>query len=87
LASLPDNIGIPTSEGGPTNAPLYFASAVLGDGTVFVAGGEYNTGKADADILTAQIYDPLSDTWTAIATPQDRALATHRPACCPTGAC
>jgi hypothetical protein len=69
LASLPDNNGIPTSKGGPTNAPLYFASAVLGDGTVFVAGGENNTGKADADILTAQIYDPLSDAWTAIATP------------------
>ena len=69
LASLPDNNGIPTSKGGPTNAPLYFASAVLGDGTVFVAGGENNTGKADAEILTAQIYDPLSDVWTAIATP------------------
>ncbi|MGB7042034.1 MAG: kelch repeat-containing protein, partial [Xanthobacteraceae bacterium] len=69
LASLPDNNGIPASKGGPTNAPLYFASAVLGDGTVFVAGGENNTGKQDADILTAQIYDPLSDTWTPIATP------------------
>jgi hypothetical protein len=69
LASLPDNSGIPVAKGGPTNAPLYFASAVLGDGTVFVAGGEYNTGKADADILTAQIYDPLSDTWTALTTP------------------
>ncbi len=69
LASLPDNSGIPTANGGPTNAPLYFASAVLGDGTVFVAGGEYNKGIANSDILTAQIYDPLSDTWTAIATP------------------
>ena len=38
LASLPDNSGIPTDKGGPTNAPLFFASAVLGDGTVFVAG-------------------------------------------------
>jgi hypothetical protein len=69
LASLPDNSAIPTDKGGPTNAPLFFASAVLGDGTVFVAGGEYNTGKGDADILTAQIYDPISDTWTALATP------------------
>src|SRR5215470_15874968 len=54
LASLPDNSGIPAAKGGPTNAPLYFASAVLADGTVFVAGGEDNKGKADADILTAQ---------------------------------
>jgi hypothetical protein len=69
LASLPDNAGIPAASGGPTNAPLYFASAVLGDGTVFVAGGEYNSGNANADILTAQIYDPLADAWTAIATP------------------
>ena len=69
LASLPDNSGIPTDKGGPTNAPLFFASAVLGDGTVFVAGGEYNKGKANADILTAQIYDPIADTWTAVATP------------------
>jgi hypothetical protein len=69
LASLPDNSGLPVVKGGPTNAPLFFASAVLGDGTVFVAGGEYNTGKGDADILTAQIYDPPSDTWTALTTP------------------
>ncbi len=81
LASLPDNNGIPTSKGGPTNAPLYFASAVLGDGTVFVAGGENNTGKADADILTAQIYDPLSDVWTAIATPPGWTGVGDAPTC------
>ncbi len=81
LASLPDNSGIPTAKGGPTNAPLYFASAVLGDGTVFVAGGEYNKGKADADILTAQIYDPLSDTWTAIATPSGWTGIGDAPTC------
>ncbi|HEX6771354.1 MAG TPA: kelch repeat-containing protein [Acidobacteriaceae bacterium] len=81
LASLPDNSGIPTTKGGPTNAPLYFASAVLADGRVFVAGGEYNTGKADADILTAQIYDPLSDTWTAIATPAGWTGIGDAPSC------
>ena len=38
LAPLPNNPIIPTSVGGPTNAPLYFASAILRDGRVFVAG-------------------------------------------------
>ena len=69
LAPLPDNSGIPASAGGPTQAPLYFASAVLRDGTVITGGGEYNSGNAGADILTMQIYDPLADAWTAVATP------------------
>jgi hypothetical protein len=81
LASLPDNSGIPAAKGGPTNAPLYFCSAVLADGTVFVAGGEYNKGKADADILTAQIYDPLSDSWTALATPTGWTGIGDAPSC------
>ncbi len=51
-----------------TNAPLYFASAVLKDGRVFVAGGEYNNGK-QVDLLAAEIYDPLANTWTSLPTP------------------
>src|SRR6202045_2866624 len=50
------------------NAPLYFASAVLRDGRVFVAGGEYNNGVS-TDLLAAEIYNPVTNTWTAIATP------------------
>jgi len=69
LTSLPDNSGIPSANGGPTQAPLYFASAVLRDGTVITGGGEYNSGNANADILTMQIYDPVADAWTAVATP------------------
>jgi hypothetical protein len=38
---------------------LYFASQVLKDGRVFVAGGEYGSGKS-----TAETYNPLTDTWT-----------------------
>ena len=41
------------------NAPLYFASAVLRDGRVFVAGGEYNNGVT-AELLAAEIYNPLT---------------------------
>jgi len=49
-------------------APLYFASAVLADGRLVILGGEYNFGNF---ALTNQgaIYDPLADTWTALAPP------------------
>src|ERR1041385_8909442 len=42
---------------------LYFSSDVLPDGRVFVAGGEYGTGTS-----TAEVYDPLSNTWTRTPT-------------------
>ena len=66
LSSMPNNA--PASQNGPTNAPLYFASAVLRDGKVICAGGEYN-GSAQPDMLAAEIYDPVIDAWTPIATP------------------
>ena len=70
LESLPDNANIPTSFGGPTNAPLFFASAVLADGRVFTAGGEYNsTSRKANDSLAAQIYDPRTHPWMAVSTP------------------
>ena len=50
------------------NAPLYFASAVLRDGRVFVAGGEYNNFSS-ADLLAAEIYNPITNVWTALPTP------------------
>ena len=66
LASMPNNVSV--AQGGPGNAPLYFASAVMRDGTVFCAGGEYDAG-AQTDYLAAETYDPTTDVWTAIATP------------------
>jgi hypothetical protein len=51
------------------NSPLFFASAVLKDGRVFVAGGEYNGSNVQSDLLTAEIYNPVANTWTSIATP------------------
>jgi hypothetical protein len=41
---------------------LYFASQVLTDGRVFVAGGEDGTGTA-----TAEVFDPSSQVWTRVA--------------------
>jgi hypothetical protein len=46
---------------------LYYASAVLADGRVFVAGGEYS--DAGSDTSTAEIYDPVINTWKTIAPP------------------
>lgn len=66
LTPLPANG--PLSQGGPVDAPLYYASAVLKDGRVFVAGGEYNA-VSQVDLLTAEIYDPVADSWTSVPTP------------------
>jgi autotransporter-associated beta strand protein len=41
---------------------LYYSSAVLRDGRVFVAGGEYGSGKD-----TAEVYDPVKNQWTYTA--------------------
>lgn len=45
----------------------YYASAVLDDGRVLVAGGEYSDVGGEAD--AAEIYDPVLDQWTSISTP------------------
>jgi len=53
-------------------APLYFGSAVLPDGRVMIAGGEYNAmNKNCQSVWTNQgaIYDPKANKWTAVAPP------------------
>ena len=49
-------------------APLYFGSAVLPDGRVMVAGGEYN---ACQPVWTNQaaIFDPTTNKWTVVPPP------------------
>ena len=49
------------------NTRLYYASAVLRDGRVIVCGGEYS--NAGSETNKCEIYDPVSDTWTALAPP------------------
>ena len=43
---------------------LYFSSQILRDGRLYVAGGEYGTGLAKAEV-----YDPLTNAWTATPSP------------------
>lgn len=62
------------------NSPLYYASAVLRDGRVFTAGGEYNAG-VPVDLLTAQIFDPVANTWTSLATPAGWTHIGDAPSC------
>lgn len=48
-------------------ARLYFASQILPDGKLFVAGGEYSgPGLLPNWSNTGEIYDPLKNTWTPI---------------------
>jgi hypothetical protein len=81
LAALPTNSNIPSSNGGPTDAPLYFYSAVLRDGRVLTAGGEYNSLNPNSDNLAAQIYDPTTNQWTTIATPKSWTQIGDAPGC------
>ena len=43
---------------------LYYSSQVLNDGRVFVAGGEYGSGKP-----FAEVYNPLANNWTHVNPP------------------
>jgi hypothetical protein len=61
------------------NTRLYYASAVLEDGRVFVAGGEYSDGGGDLN--AAEIYDPVLNTWTSIPTPQGWTNIGDAPCC------
>lgn len=78
MTPLPANA--PLSQNGPVDAPLYYASAVLKDGRVFVSGGEYN-GSAQPDLLSAEIYDPVADSWTSVPTPPSWVQIGDAPSC------
>jgi hypothetical protein len=62
------------------NAPLYFASAVLKNGRVFVAGGEYEDGM-EWDLLAAEIYNPDSDYWSVAKLPPGWPNVGDAPSC------
>jgi Kelch motif len=49
------------------NTRLYYASAVLDDGRVFVAGGEYS--DAGGDTNKAELFNPVLDQWSPLPPP------------------
>jgi len=55
--------------GGTQYAPLYHASAVLPDGRVIIMGGEYNGSSTEVWTNLGAIYDPVTNTWTAVSAP------------------
>ena len=68
IPAMPPNSTIPAGSNGPNYGPRFFGSAVLGDGTLLVAGGEYNFGLS-VDVAAATRFDPVTSTWTNLATP------------------
>jgi hypothetical protein len=60
-------------------APLYFASAVLPDGRVLVEGGEYNN-LSGTETNLGDIYDPTTNTWTAVTPPSGWSTIGDSPA-------
>jgi len=63
-----------------TNGPLYYASGILRDGRLIVAGGEYNFG-ALIWLLAAEIYNPTTNVWTTLPTPAGWARIGDAPGC------
>ena len=50
-------------------ARLWFPANVLPSGKVFIMGGEYSGPNTDQNFVnTGEIYDPVANTWTHIAT-------------------
>jgi hypothetical protein len=63
-------------------ARRYFASAVLADGRVFVAGGKgSDTAGAATDLCAAEIYDPVADSWTELPVPTGWTAIGNAPCC------
>jgi hypothetical protein len=83
---LNDPAHIPSDVGGLEGvyAPYAFASAVLVDGKLIVAGGEYNfnPGTIPADGATPmQLYDPASNSWSIIEPPLGWQAIGDAPSC------
>jgi hypothetical protein len=62
------------------HAPLYYASGVLRDGRVIVAGGEYDGGMMTL-LLNVECYDPIANTWTTLPNPPGWTQIGDAPGC------
>ena len=59
---------------------LFYASQVLTNGNVFVAGGEYGTGRNEAEL-----YNSLNNTWSTISNPNNEAFSDCESKMLPSG--
>jgi hypothetical protein len=48
---------------------------------VFVAGGEYNGSSKPVELLAAEIYDPITNSWMSLATPPGWTEIGDAPCC------
>ena len=72
MPPMPPNTGIPASQNGPDYGPVFYGSAVLRDGTLLVAGGEYNVIYANntaVDAYASTRFDPVGGLWTNLVPP------------------
>ena len=82
----PDNSGdyskgVWTQAASARQARRYFASAVLADGRVFVAGGKTMQAGVPTDLLAAEIYDPVTDRWEDLPVPAGWNEIGNAPCC------
>lgn len=61
-------------------APLYYAAGVLRNGSVIVAGGEYDWGNK-VWLLNVERYDPTSNSWTTLPNPPGWTKIGDAPGC------
>jgi hypothetical protein len=71
MPPMPPNSDIPAGQNGPDYGPVFYGSAVLRDGTLLVAGGEYNIAYpgAGVDSYAATRFDPVGGSWTNLVPP------------------
>lgn len=69
-----------TTVASSVKAPLYYASGILRDGRVLVAGGEYN-GNAMVFLLNVEAYDPVANSWTTLPVPAGWVRIGDAPGC------
>jgi hypothetical protein len=71
MPSMPPNSDIPAGQNGPDYGPVFYGSAVLRDGTILVAGGEYNMAYpgGGVDTYAATRLDPVGGSWTNLVPP------------------
>ena len=74
---MPTGLGRPLPQ---QSRALYYASGVLRDGRVIVAGGEYDSGVL-VMLLNVERYDPVADTWTTLPNPSGWARIGDAPGC------